>query len=357
MLRISLACAAFALMAACGKPAAPADSAPAPEAEAAGAAAPSHPSINIYSARHYDSDKAMYKAFEDATGIKVNVREAGAPELLETMKAEGANSPADLILVSDAGALFKFQDEGLTQAVTSEKLTAAIPEKLREKDGHWFGLAKRARVIVYDPQMLPHEEVDTYADLAEDRLRGEICVRSSTNIYNLSLLSELIGRDGSEAAEAWAKGVTANFARPPEGGDTAQIEAVAAGQCAAAIVNHYYWVRLATGSTEDRLKAAKTAVSFPDQDGNGTHVNITGAAVSASSKSPELAIQFIEFLATPEGQALLTSETKEYPVVAGAPNPEGLDILPGFKASEYPLSDLGRNQAEAQAIFDRAGWN
>ncbi|HRJ02726.1 MAG TPA: extracellular solute-binding protein [Hyphomonas sp.] len=352
MFRIPLACAAAALLAACGQP----TPAAAPDAVPEAAEAPSQ-SINIYSARHYDSDKAMYARFTELTGIKVNVREAGAPELLETMKAEGANSPADLVIASDAGALYRFQKEGFTQGVRSEALEAAIPAQLREKDGNWFGLSTRVRVIVYDPQMLPYEEVDTYADLADERLRGEICVRSSTNVYNLSLLGEFIGRNGGEAAEQWAKGVTANFARPPEGGDTAQIEAVAAGQCAAAIVNHYYWVRLAQGTTEQRLKAAKTVISFPDQDGNGTHVNISGAAVTASSKNPQAAVQFIEFLATPEGQALLTSETKEFPIVAGAALPEGLEALPEFKRSDFPLDQLGVHQAEAQAIFDRAGWN
>ena len=356
MIRTLCASATALLLAACGQPAAQ-DPAAAPASEVAASAPATGQVLNVYSARHYDSDKILFAKFEEATGIKVNVRESGAPELLETMKAEGANSPADVIIVSDAGALYRFQREGFTQAVRSEALEAAIPAQLREKDGHWFGLAKRVRVIVYDPQLLPTEEVDTYADLAEDRLKGEICMRSSTNIYNLSLLSEFIGRNGSEAAEAWAKGVASNFARPPEGGDTAQIEAVAAGQCAAAIVNHYYWVRLATGSTEERLTAAKTTVSFPDQDGAGTHVNITGAAVAANSKSPEAAVKFIEFLATPEGQALLTTETKEFPIVAGVDYPEGLDLLPGFKASDYPLTELGTNQAEAQAIFDRAGWN
>lgn len=356
MFKKTLAVAAVALVSACGQPAT--------EAPVPGAAEPAIPAaategrvLNIYSARHYDSDKALYAKFEADTGITVNVRESGAPELLETMKAEGEASPADVIIVADAGALYRFQSEGFTQAVRSDALEAAIPAQLREKDGHWFGLAKRARVIVYDPQLLPAEEVDTYSDLAEDRLKGELCVRSSTNIYNLSLLGEFIGRNGSEAAEAWAKGVASNFARPPEGGDTAQIEAVAAGQCAAALVNHYYWMRLATGTTEERLTAAKTAVSFPDQNGAGTHINISGAAVSSTSGSPELAVQFIEFLATPEGQAILTSETKEYPIVAGAPDPEGLEMLPGFKQSDFPLADLGPNQAEAQAIFDRAGWN
>ncbi len=356
MFRFFLAAASLTALAACGQPAEQA-SVPGSTDPAAAAASPEGKVLNIYSARHYDSDKELYARFEADTGIKVNVRESGAPELLETMKAEGAKSPADVIIVSDAGALFRFQSEGFTQAVRSDALEAAIPEQLREKDGHWFGLAKRARVIVYDPQMLPPEEVDTYADLAEDRLKGELCVRSSTNVYNLSLLSEFISRNGSDSAETWAKGVANNFARPPEGGDTAQIQAVAAGQCAAAIVNHYYWIRLATGTTEERLTAAKTSVSFPDQDGAGTHVNVTGAAVASTSKSPELAVQFIEFLATPEGQALLTSETKEFPVVAGVAYPEGLELLPDFQQSDFPLSDLGANQAEAQAIFDRAGWN
>ncbi|MBA3067938.1 MAG: extracellular solute-binding protein [Hyphomonas sp.] len=356
MFRAFIATASLAALVACGQPVSP--------AENPGAAEPADPAagttsqvLNIYSARHYDSDKAMYAKFEEETGIKVNVRESGAPELLETMKAEGADSPADVIIVSDAGALYQFQREGFTQPIRSDALEAAIPEQLREKDGHWFGLAKRARVIVYDPQLLPLEEVDTYADLAEDRLRGELCVRSSTNIYNLSLLGEIIGRLGSDAAETWAKGVASNFARPPEGGDTAQIEAVAAGQCAAAIVNHYYWVRLATGTTEERLTAAKTLVSFPDQDAGGTHINVTGAAVSSTSRSPDLAVKFIEFLTTPDGQALLTSETKEYPIVASAPVPEGLELLANFKQSDFPLSELGAHQAEAQAIFDRAGWN
>ncbi len=354
MLRISVAALSLAALVACGQPASqhPAqDPAGSVDTPAEGQV------LNIYSARHYDSDKALYAKFEADTGIKVNVRESGAPELLETMKAEGAQSPADLVIVSDAGALFRFQIEGLTQGVKSETLEAAIPEQLREKDGHWFGLSKRARVIVYDPRLLPAEEVDTYADLADDRLKGEICVRSSTNVYNLSLLGEIIGRTGSAAAEEWAKGVASNFARPPEGGDTAQIQAVAVGQCAAAIVNHYYWVRLAEGTTEERLSAARTQVSFPDQEGAGTHINISGAAVTSTSKSPELAVKFIEFLVSPAGQEMLTSETKEFPVVAGVPFPKGLEQLPEFKQSDFPLSELGGYQPEAQAIFDRAGWN
>lgn len=345
-------------LAACGNPAAPTETeTPPPPVEEAVVETDTAGTINVYSARHYDSDKALYAAFEAETGIKVNVRESGAPELLETMRAEGSRSPADVIIASDAGALYRFQDAGFTQGVTSEKLSAAIPETLREKDGNWFGLAKRARIIVFDPQVVTADEVDTYADLADARLRGEVCVRSSTNIYNLSLMGELIGRNGADAASSWAEGVVANMARAPQGGDTAQIEAVVAGECAVALVNHYYWVRLAAGSPEDRAKTNRTQLSFPDQNGNGTHVNVTAAAVAAHSPSPELAIQFIEYLATPKGQEMLTAETKEFPVVAGAAMPAGLEQIPGFKESDFPLSELGTHQAEAQAIFDRAGWN
>ena len=355
-----LAVAGLALgLAACGNPDAPSapEAPPTPVEEAAAPATGANGTINVYSARHYDSDKAMYAAFEADTGIRVNVRESGAPELLETMKAEGSRSPADVIIASDAGALYRFQEAGFTQGVSSEKLSAAIPEQLREKDGHWFGLTKRYRIIVYDPQVVSAEEVDTYADLADPSLRGEICVRSSTNIYNLSLMGEFIGRNGPPAAEEWAKGVVANFARQPQGGDTAQIEAVAAGECAVALVNHYYWVRLANGTPEERLKTAKTQLSVPDQNGNGTHVNVVAAAVAANAPSKDLAVQFIEYLATARGQELLTTETKDVPVVAGAALPAGLEQITGFKESDFPLSELGTHQAEAQAIFDRAGWN
>lgn len=346
--------ALFLGLAACGQPAAP----PAgqdgirPVGESR-----DESSLVVYSSRHYDSDKLLYAAFESETGIRVNVRESGAPELLEAMKAEGNASPADVIIAADAGTLYRFQTAGFTRAVSSQALEAAIPARLREPEGHWFGLTKRARMIVYDPQILGDDEVDTYADLAAEGLKGEVCVRSGTNIYNLSLLGELIGRNGSEAAAAWAAGVAANLARPPQGGDTAQIEAVAAGQCAAALVNHYYYVRLATGTPDQRMAVGRLKVSFPDQDGAGTHVNVTAAAVAATAPHPENAIQFIEWLATPTGQALLTTETKEYPVLAGAGRPEGLDMLPRFKESDFALTGLGPLQGEAQAIFDRAGWN
>lgn len=345
--------AAFVL-AACGKPAEPgaptAESAAQPAGERTGA-------LNIYSARHYDSDKVMYDTFEKETGIRVRFRESGAPELIETLKAEGDASPADVIIASDAGTLFRFQDAGFTQGIRSETLEAAIPPHFREPDGNWFGLAKRARIIVYDPSRLEPEEVDQYSDLADGKLRGEICMRSSSNIYNLSLMGEFIDRWGPDKANAWARNVVANFARPPQGGDTTQIESIAAGECSVALINHYYWVRMATGTDADKAKAAKTRLSFPEQDGVGTHVNVTAAAVAAHAPNKDNAVRFIEWLTTPEGQTLLTSETKEFPMIVGVPLPEGLDALPDFKQSQFPLQQLGENQAEAQEIYDRAGWN
>lgn len=317
----------------------------------------SNGSVNIYSARHYDSDKVMYSAFEDATGIKVRFRESGAAELIETMNAEADNSPADVIISSDAGTLHRFQTAGHTQAINSPTLNAVIPERLREENGNWFGLAKRVRVIVYDPARLSADQVDEYADLADDSLKNEVCMRSSSNIYNLSLMGELIGRMGSDAAESWTQNVVANFARPPQGGDMTQIQSIAAGECSVALVNHYYWVRMSVGSKAQQAAAAKTKLSFPNQATTGTHVNVTAAAVAAHAPNRDNAIRFIEFLTTPVGQALLTSETKEFPAIATASLPAGLDQLPNFKQSDFPLETLGANQIEAQAIFDRSGWN
>ena len=313
--------------------------------------------LNIYSARHYDSDQDIYDAFQARTGIRVRTRETGAAQLLETMNAEGEASPADIILASDAGTLWRFEDAGLTQPAQSDVLDAAIPERLRDPEGHWFGLAKRFRVIVYDKAAVSPDEVDDFMDLATDRFDGEICVRSSSNIYNLSLMSELIERYGAEEAAGWADAVVGNFAEDPAGGDTDQIRAVAAGACQVAIANHYYWVRLAaSGSASDKDAANATALSFASA-GDGSHANVTAGAVAAHSPNREHAIAFLEFLASPEGQAMLVSETKEYPVVAGVPLPEGLMALPeDLRESDLPLDVLGRNQIQAQQTYDRAGW-
>ena len=313
--------------------------------------------LNVYSARHYDSDKDMYKQFQEETGIRVRFRESGAPELLETMKAEGDASPADVVISSDAGTLYRFEAAGLLQPLQDETLDSVIPEHFRQKDGYWYGLARRVRVIAYDPERVKPEEVAHYSDLASPRFKGEVCMRSSTNIYNLSLMGELIGRMGHDAAQEWANGVVANFARPPQGGDITQIEAIAAGECSVALTNHYYYVRMATGAPSQQAAAAKVKLSFPEQDTTGTHVNVTGAGVAAHAPHRENAIKFIEWLASVDGQTWLTGATKEYPMIEGAPLPEGLADLPDFKKSDFPLEELGTHQSEAQEIYDKAGWN
>lgn len=312
--------------------------------------------ISIYTTRHYDSDRTLYKAFEDKTGIRVRARDGSSTGLLEALKAEGEASPADLVISTDAGSLWRFQEAGLLQAVRSPALESAIPERFREPDGYWFGLSKRARVIVYDPARHSPEDVADYRVLAADTLQGEVCMRPSSNIYNLSLMSELIDRWGNDAAGNWAESVTANFARQPTGGDTTQIESIAAGECSIALVNHYYWARLRTHTSEaKRAVAAATALSFPTAD-EGTHVNITGGAITKHAPNKSGAIAFLEFLASQEGQALLITETKEFPILEGVALPEGLEGLEPYNSSDIQLTIYGQNQIEAQKIYDRAGW-
>lgn len=312
--------------------------------------------ISVYSTRHYDSDTVLYNAFEEETGIRVRFREGQSAGLLEAMKAEGESSPADVVIATDAGTLWRFQDAGLLQPVSSEILETNIPAQFREPEGNWFGFSKRARVIVYDPDRVDAAAVDNYGALSGEDFKGEVCMRSSSNIYNLSLMAELIDRWGADDALAWARGVKSNFARDPAGGDTSQIESIAAGECSVALVNHYYWVRLATSNSESQREIAEaTALSFP-AIGAGTHVNITGAGVAAHAPNRDAAIKFLEFLASTEGQELLITETKEFPMVTGTELPEGLEALPDFVASNAPLTLFGENQAAAQRTYDRAGW-
>ncbi len=320
---------------------------------------PAAQTLTVYSSRHYDSDKTLYAMFEEATGTKIDVREAKADQLLETLKAEGDKSPADVIIAADAGSLWRFQDAGLTQTSDNEALKTLVTENFRQQNGHWVGVAKRIRGIAYDPARWSAADVATWDALTSEDKRGEICVRSSSNIYNLSLMAEQINRTGSEAAGAWAKAIVTNMARNPQGGDTDQIRAVAAGECSIAIVNHYYWVRLgASAKDADQAAAASTQFLIPEfEDGAGAHVNITGAAITATADDAGLAEQFIEFLLSEDGQTYLTVETKELPIVEGMSLPAGVEALPAYTPSETNLEVFGQNQAEAQRLFDLAGWN
>jgi len=315
--------------------------------------------LTLYSSRHYDSDKELYAMFEEETGVTLEVRESGASQLLETMKAEGDQSPADIILAADAGSLWRFKDAGLTQALQSDTLEATIPANYRAADGHWYGVARRMRGVAYDPTRWNAEDLAMWPMLAAEDKAGEICVRSSSNIYNLSLMGELIHRLGEDAAQNWATAIVSNMARNPQGGDTDQIRAIAAGECSIAIVNHYYWVRLGASESEaDQQVAASTAFLFPEfAEGSGSHVNITGAAIAATADDLDLAEAFLTFLLTETGQSYLTRETKELPLIDGAPLPDGVDALPAFTPSDTALDIYGENQADAQRLYDLAGWN
>jgi iron(III) transport system substrate-binding protein len=274
------------------------------------------------------------------------------------MKAEGDKSLADVVLLVDAGNFYRADQEGLFQSVSDPELRAVIPTHLQGKDGHWFGFATRARVIAYDKSNIKPEQVATYEGLADPALRGKICVRPSSNVYNLSLMASFIDLWGPAKAEAWSKGVVANFARPPEGADTDQLKAIAQGVCAVTLVNHYYAVRMQRSSVaQDKEAAAKFALSFPNQSNSGTHVNISGGALAAHAPNKENGLAFLAFLASPEAQAIFAQANDEFPVVAGTKlDNKELSALVGFKPSTTPMVALGENQAEAQKIFDRAGW-
>ena len=322
------------------------------------AAVPAHAAgeLNVYSARHYDSDQLLYDGFSRATGITVNRIEGNGPELLARMRAEGANSPADVFLTVDAGNLWAAAKQGMFQPATSPMLAARIPASLRDPKNLWYGFSTRARLLFVNAKRVNPKLVQTYAALADPRLKGQVCVRSSSAIYNLSLLGALIAHWGAPKAEAWVKGVVANFARPPQGNDTSLLKSVAAGECGVTIANHYYYLRLKDGTPAERAAAAALTVGFPDQAGDGTHVNVSGAGVMAHAPHRAEAIRFLEYMASDEGQRILTTGNHEFPAAIGARLTPELTALGRFKPDPVNVSVYGQNQAQAQAIFDRAGW-
>lgn len=313
--------------------------------------------VNVYSARHYDADRALFAAFEQASGVSVRVLPANSEQLLERLRAEGEATEADLIVAADAGNLWRLQQADLLQSVITPELEALVPAHLHDPDGYWWGFSKRARVLVYRKATVDPATLTSMDDLAAPRFRGQICARSSTNIYNLSMLAARIERLGRSNARAWAASVRANFARDPRGADTDQIKAVAAGECQVAIVNHYYLLRLAKSEDPaDRAAADAVGIVFPDQAGAGTHVNISGAGVSAYAKRKDRAVELLEFLVSDAGQRILAPLNNEFPIRPEiAPDP-ALAALGAFKEEDIPIAALGRRQPEAAAIFDEAGW-
>ena len=318
-------------------------------------ASPTPEAVNVYSARHYDTDLALYERFTETTGIKVNLIEGNSDGLIERIVNEGEFSPADMLITVDAGRLWRAAERGVFQAVDSGVLNERVPAHLRDPGGLWFGLSKRGRVIVYNKASGLPDGVTRYEDLAGESVRGKVCMRSSGNIYNISLLGSLIEHHGEEAALAWATGVVANFQRPPQGNDTAQLRAVAAGECGLSIANTYYIGRILGSDDEaDKAVADGLGVLFPNQDDRGAHVNISGAGVARHAPNRANAVQFLEYLTSDFAQRLFAEGNNEYPVVGDASGP--IAQLGTFKEDAVSASVLGANQALAVKTFDRAGW-
>lgn len=313
--------------------------------------------VNIYSARHYDTDVELYNQFEEQTGITVNLIEAGSDELIERIVNEGVNSPADVFITVDAGRLWRAQEEGVLQPVESTVLTENIPENLRNPDGLWFGLSQRVRGIIYNPDTVNPGELQGYQELADEKWEGRICVRSSSNIYNQSMVASMIESQGVEATEEWATQFVSNFARNPQGGDRDQIQAVAAGECDIAIANHYYLARLAMSTDESEREAAEAVeIYFPDAANGGTHVNISGAGVAAHAPNAENAIRFIEYLTSAEAQTYFAGGNYEYPINSEVELPDILMEFGDFESDAVNVAAYGRNNPDALRLMDRAGW-
>ena len=313
--------------------------------------------LNLYTSRHYQTDEALYSNFTKATGIKVNRIEAGEDPLIERMKQEGARSPADVLMTVDAGRLWRAEQAGLFQPATSKVLQERVPAALRHPDGLWYGFSMRARPIFYAKGRVDPKLLGEYEGLADPRLKGKVCIRSSSNVYNLSLMSSMIAAHGPEKAEAWARGVVANMARAPKGGDTDQLMALAAGECDVAVANTYYFVRLLKSKKpEEKAAAEKIGVVFPNQSGRGTHVNVSGAGVARHAPNKEAAIKFLEYLASDEAQAYFANGNNEYPVSGAVKGNAELAALGDFRKDTVNVSLFGRNQGAAQQVYDRAGW-
>ncbi len=314
--------------------------------------------LNLYSSRHYQTDEALYAGFTQQTGIKINRIEAGEDALIARIKAEGARSPADVLITVDAGRLWRADEAGMFQPVKSAVLERRIPASFREPNGNWFGFSMRARVIAYAKARVKPGEVPTYESLADAKWKDRICVRSSSNIYNLSLMGALIEQLGEAKAEAWARAVRQNMARAPKGGDTDQLRAVAAGECDVAISNHYYYARLMrSAKPADREVAEKVGVVFPNQDGRGAHVNVSGAGVLKHAPNREAAVKFLEYLASDAAQRHFADGNNEWPVVASVRvNNPALAALGAFKYDPLNVAVLGRNQPAAQKLYDRVAW-
>ncbi len=314
--------------------------------------------LNIYSARHYQTDELLYGGFTKQTGVKINRIELGDEPLLERMKSEGDKSPADVVLLVDATRLFRAQKDGLFQPVESKVLKERIPAEFRASDNTWFGFSNRARVIVYNKDSVDPKDVQTYESLADPKNKGKVCTRSGSHPYNLSLFGSVIEHIGLEKTEAWLKGIVANQARSPKGGDTDQIKAVASGECGVALTNTYYWVRLMrSDKPEDKEVVSKVAMVWPNQSTTGVHMNLAGGAVARYAPNKETAVQFLEYLASDQAQTYFANGNNEWPTVKSAKTGnEALESLGDFKADKMPTDKMAARSVDAQKLLDKVGY-
>jgi iron(III) transport system substrate-binding protein len=315
--------------------------------------------VNVYTHRHYPSDKILFKKFTQMTGIKVNVVQANSDQIMKRLEEEGKYSPADLLLTVDVGRLYYAKEKGLFQPIRSKFLEEVIPSNLRDEEGYWFGVTKRARVLVYNLDSVDPKSLSTYAALTDEKYKGSILTQTSANIYNQSLLASIIAHKGAKEAKAWAKGVSENFARKPTGSDRDQMRALAAGMAKVAIVNTYYVGQLINSDNfSDKAVAQMIGVFFPNQGENdtGAHMNVSGVGVAKYAKNRENAIAFIEFLCSKEAQEVFTSVNYEYPVNKNVAPSKLLQSWGAFKEDDIELRKLGRYNAEAVKIFNEVGW-
>lgn len=313
--------------------------------------------VNIFTDRHYDTDQELYDSFTDETGIKINVVKAGSDEILERLALEGEDTEADIIITSDVGRLYRAQSKDLIKPIESNVINANVPKELREENNNWIALTVRARVLAYALDRVDPTELSTYEDLTSQKWKDRVVVRSSSNIYNQSLLASFIALNGEQEATEWAKGILNNMARSPEGNDRDQMKAVVAGEGDVAIVNTYYVGKLLNSSDQYEVEVGKNVgIFFPNQETNGTHINISGAALTKHGKNTDSAVKLLEFLTGEKAQYDYANANYEYPV---NPSVEPSDLLKSwgeFKAQDIDLSLLGEYNQDAVIIFNKVGW-
>ncbi|SLN66635.1 Iron uptake protein A1 precursor [Roseivivax jejudonensis] len=312
--------------------------------------------LNLYSSRHYDTDERLYSDFEEQTGITINRIEGDADELIARMEAEAENSPADVLLTVDTSRLQRAKDAGILQSAESDVLEERVPSQYQDADNQWFGFSLRSRIIFYNEETVDNPP-QTYMDLADDAYEGMVCIRSSSNVYNQTLLASIIENEGEDAARDWAQGVLDNMARDPQGGDTDQLRGIASGECDIAVANTYYFARALASDVDGVTGSIDTfGWVFPNQDSTGAHVNLSGGGVAANAPNRDNAIAFLEYLASDSAQEYFAAGNNEYPVVEGVETTEAVDELGEFTADDVDLSAVAQNIGTAQQIFNEVGW-